>query len=198
MFPAGGAGKVSLSGKASRSISLSAVLPALYKIINASGGVDWNRSTTVTLSADNAENHRINWGEFDDAARNKKMLKVYVVNHLNSHDFVITADDIVLYGYTIHVVVSHALDAKAAAKLTAAASEFGKDSSLNFEYKNNSDGTFDLKAKDPVVAAVFIVKPPPGALRAAGASPNVTPIISPQLIMQIEKASRASGKVPVN
>src|SRR5438067_1075145 len=51
IFPSAKSGTISLTGKKIKSLSLSAVIPAFFKIVSGNGSVDWNNTTTVTLTA---------------------------------------------------------------------------------------------------------------------------------------------------
>jgi hypothetical protein len=197
IFPSGESGTVSLTGKKTKSLSLSAVIPALFKIVSGNGSVDWNKTTTVTLTADSAENHRINWSELDDAVNSKHEIKESVARHVHAHDFVIAVGDIVLNGFNAHVAITKGTDAKVGAQLTQAASAFAKDSKLNFEYKSNSDGSLDLKAKIPVVVAVYIAVPPAGALRVAGQK-QLKVVMTPELLQGLQQAEINNVKIPEN
>jgi hypothetical protein len=197
MFPSGESGTVDLKGKKTKSISLSLVLPALFKVVSGNGSIDWNKTTTVTLTADTAENHIINWTELDEAASTKHIIKEAVAKHIHAKDFVITVGDVVLYGFTAHVAVTKGTDAKIGAQLTEAAAQFGKDSKLNFEYKSNTDGSFDLKSKKPVVVAVYIGEPPQGALRAAGTI-RTKAVLTPALLIALQDAETKGTTIPEN
>jgi hypothetical protein len=201
IFSYGDSPTIQLSGKKSRSLSISTALPALYKVLSASGGVDWNKSTTVTLSADKATNHLINWSALDEAVNGEPpktpVIRASVARHFHAQDFVITVGDVVLTNFKAHVAVTRSLSATAKAQLDQAVAAFAKDTKLSFDYKSNGDGSYDLIAKDPVVAAVFIGAPPTGSLRAAGAV-ALTPVMTPGLIRQLEKAQLSGSVIPEN
>ena len=98
---------IDLKGTRSRSLSLAATLPALFKLLTGSGSLDRSTKTTVTLTADNATNHLISWPDLDDAVNgNPPKIKASVAKHFHNQDFVITVGDIVLNNLKVHVAVT--------------------------------------------------------------------------------------------
>jgi hypothetical protein len=197
IFPSGESGSVDLKRKKTKSISLSLALPALFKLVTGNGSFNWNKTTTVTLTADTAENHLINWTELDDATSTQHIIKESVAKHIHAKDFVITVGDVVLYGFTAHVAVTKGTDVKVGAQLTGAAAQLGKDSKLDFEYKSNADGSFDLKSKKPVVVAVYIGEPPAGALHSAGKM-RPKAVMTPALLSSLQEAEMNHLTIPEN
>lgn len=164
LLPPGDAGTVSFNLDTSKKFDLSIVLPGLFKILTASGNVNWTKKVKVQLSADKMTNRRINWSEFADDV-DKNLIKPRVVQHLTSHDYIITTGDVTLTNYKALLVVDQNLSADAKAQLTNAWKQFGKDSKLDVSFSSAETGTFSITSTKPVVIAVFVGKPPAGAVR---------------------------------
>jgi hypothetical protein len=203
IFTVGQSGKIDVKSKKTKSLSLSATLPALYKLVTASGGVDWDKTTTVTFSADTVQNDIILWPELDDAVNGNSqsvpakpvLIKSSVARHFHSHDYLITVGDIVATKLTAHVAVTKNLDAKAQAQLTTAIANLGKDAKASFEYKSNGDGSFDITSTTPVVVAVYIGEPPEGAVHAF-TEKMIPPVLTPALIKQLQDVQTGKMSIP--
>jgi hypothetical protein len=170
-------GQIALQLSKDTKFDLDVVLPSLYKLLSASSKNSLSKSIKVTLSADGAFNHRINWGIFEQDLRDG-LIQDYVKQHYNANDFLITTADIVLINYQATLAFSSSLDTKDQADLTVAWKAFGKDANASFEFSDANSGTFTVKSKDPVVIATFIGEPPSAGLRHAG-TPTVEPIQLP-------------------
>jgi hypothetical protein len=141
--------------------SLSAVLPALFKLLSVNAGVDYNKSVTVQISFSSATYRPLNWTQL--AIDDKSHLIIPEVSaHLGAHDFLITVGDVVLSQYSAQLTFKKNLDVNAKAQLTSAWKQFAKDSSLTADFSDGSNGTYTLTAKNPVIAAVFVGQPPAG------------------------------------
>jgi hypothetical protein len=203
IFSSADSATVELKGNKTKSISLSAALPALFKLLTAKGGIEWSKTLQVSLTADSATNHLINWPALDDAVNGvpdqkppaPKLIKDSVARHIHQHDFVITVGDVVLTNFKAHVSIVGKLDANGQGQLDQAVATFSKDSKVSFDYKSNGDGSFDLIAKKPVVVAVYIGIPPAGSLRAAG-NVQVDVLKTPNLIKQLQNAEVDGVTIP--
>jgi hypothetical protein len=195
--------KLDIKGKKTRSLSLASVLPSLYKLVSANASVDWNKTTTVSMSADRAMVHALYWPALDIAVNGDPqgkppkgpIIQDSVARYFHAHRYVITIRDVTLTNLTAHVAVNKNLDAKARAQLDAAAAAFAKDSNVTVENKSNIDGSFDLTTNDPVVVAVYIGVPPADAVRAASGL-SYSAVKTPLLIRQLERAQQEGLSIP--
>lgn len=159
--PSGNGGGVAATCNTSTKFSLSAVLPALFRLLSVNAGVDYNKSVQVQISFSSIEYRAINWSQLAADDRNK-LINADVSAHLGAHDFLITIGDVVLHQYSVQLTYSKNLSANAKAQLTAAWKQFAKDSSLTADFSSGDNGTYTLTAKNPVVAAVYVGQPPAG------------------------------------
>jgi hypothetical protein len=159
--PSGKTGPISATCTNNMKFSLSAVLPALFKLLSVNAGVDYNKSVTVQISFSSATYRPLNWTQL--AIDDKSHLIIPEVSaHLGAHDFLITVGDVVLSQYSAQLTFKKNLDVNAKAQLTSAWKQFAKDSSLTADFSDGSNGTYTLTAKNPVIAAVFVGQPPAG------------------------------------
>jgi hypothetical protein len=159
--PAGGSGAIAATCDTTTKFSLSAVLPALFKLLSVNASVNYNKAVKVQISFSSIEYRPLNWPQLAQDVKNNLIIPD-VTTHLGAHDYVITIGDIVLNKYTAQLTYSSSLDATAKAQLTAAWKQFAQDSSLTADFSDGSTGTYTLTAKNPVVAAVYVGQPPPG------------------------------------
>ena len=159
--PAAKSGPISATCTTNMKFSLSAVLPALFKLLSVNAGVDYNKSVTVQISFSSATYRSLNWTQLgiDDKTH---LIIPEVSAHLGAHDFLITIGDVVLQQYSAQLTFKKNLDVNAKAQLTSAWNQFAKDSALTANFTDGSNGTYTLTAKNPVIAAVYVGEPPPG------------------------------------
>lgn len=174
--PSAKSGPISATCSTNMKFSLSAVLPALFKLLSVNAGVNYNKAVTVQISFSSATYRPLNWTQL--AADDKNHLIIPEVSaHLGAHDFLITVGDVVLQQYSAQLTLKKNLDVNAKAQLTAAWNQFAKDSSLTADFSDGSSGTYTLTAKNPVVAALYVGQPPPGVtLEQADKTINPVPL----------------------
>ena len=190
IIPGGGTGPLSFKIDTTKKFSLAVVFPTLLKLLSVDSKVDYNKKVQVSISASTADNHRLNWSLLRQYADNGKLAS-YVRKHLDAHDYLITIDDIVLYDYKASLVIDKNLDANANAKLVDAWKAFSKDSSAKFDWSSGEKGDFSVKAKDPVVVAVFIGKEPEGRTLSVKDASDLKPApLQPAVMDAISEASR--------
>jgi hypothetical protein len=170
--PSGNGGGVAATCNTTTKFSLSAVLPALFKLLTVNASVNYNKAVNVQISFSSIEFRPINWSQLAADDRDK-LINSDVSAHLGAHDFLITVGDVVLHQYTAQLTFNKTLDVNAKAQLTSAWKQFAKDSSLTADFSDSSTGSYTLTAKNPVVAAVFVGQPPAGVtLENAGKTVN--------------------------
>ncbi|GEM_PF-3550354 len=175
-------GAISVQLDKSAQFDIDVVMPQLYKLLSASAKTDFKSSLKVTLSADTAFNHRINWAIFAQDL-NDGSIQPYVKQHYDADDYVITTADVVLNNYQASLVAVKSLDADAQAKLTAAWKSFSQGANASFTFSDSNTGNFTVKAVKPVVIATYIGVPPAAQTRSA-AEPLVSPISLPESVRQ--------------
>ncbi len=172
--PVGKTGPIAATCNTTTKFSLSAVLPALFKLLTANASVDYNKSVQVQISFTSVQNHLLNWSQLAQDDKNK-LINSDVSAQLGAHNFLITVGDVALEQYTATLTFKKSLDVNAKAQLTAAWKQFGQDSSLTADFSNEADGTYKFTAKNPVIAAVFVGAPPSGVSLEA-ADKSVVPV----------------------
>jgi len=194
--PGGSTGRVSFKYDKNKKFDLAVVLPALFQLLSANGGVNYAKKIQVQVTAKNVENRLLNWPTLDDY-RTDKRIKESVLRHLDAKDFVITIGDILLYEYTATLVVDRNLSVDAKAKLDAAWKLFAKDSSVGFTFSDAETGTYAVKAPEntPLIAAVFVGVPPPGALRAVKKTEVQATPLAPRVLRDL--TTTKSSDVPL-
>lgn len=191
-------GAVTLQTDREKQFDVDVTLPSLYKLLSVDSKTDFKSSVKVTLSADSAYNHRIDWDVFASDL-SSGTIKESVKQHYNAADCLITTGDIVLLNYSATLVVVKSLDAEAQAKLTAAWKSFGQGASASFKVSDANSGTFTVKSTKPVVVATYIGTPPPGQTLAAGQTPEFSPILLPDSVRsRLIDASLRAAPIPVN
>jgi len=122
--------------------------------------VSLENGVKVTLNASKVINHQMNWSEFESAIEGSKISQK-VAKHVQKHDFVIAADDLVLVGYKATISVDKKINPELNAKLTGAVGKaLGKDTQLKVNFSSSHSGTFEAEAQEPVVAAILFKAPP--------------------------------------
>jgi hypothetical protein len=178
IFVEGELGSAKFNREITSGLSLGAVIPTIQGLLNIGGDVDLTKGVTVTLSAKEAINRKMNWTEFTKAIK-EGQIDSEIVKHLHRGDFVLGAADIVLAGYKVQVSVDQKANALLHAKLNEAVGKvLGKDASLKVTVSRTEKGTFAVESVNPVVAAVLYKEPPParGSLLAEGVpSPDAWP-----------------------
>jgi hypothetical protein len=193
IFPEGSLGSKKLSKTISTGLELEAVIPNLRGLIDAGGDVDLNKGVTVSLSASEAVNRRMNWTEFVRAIK-AGQIKSEIAKYLNRPgSFVLGAADIRLEGFKAYLTVDKSANANLHAKLNEAAGKvLGKDSSLKVKVGMSEEGTFSVEAVNPVIAAVMWKEPPSarGSLMAENVADPAqwgAAGIDPQKLTSLEK-----------
>jgi hypothetical protein len=182
--PSGNGGGVAATCNQTTKFSLSAVLPALFKLLTVNAGVDYNKSVKVQISFSNIQYRQINWSVLADDDK-AKLINPTVSAHFGAHDFLITIGDVVLTQYTAQLTYSKSLDVNAKAQLTSAWKQFGKDSSLTADFSSGDDGTYTLTAKNPVIAALYVGQPPAGVILEQGATNFVIVPLGKQVLKDL-------------
>jgi hypothetical protein len=161
IFPEGSLGSKKLSQTISTGLSLEAVIPNLRGLIDAGGDVDLSKGVSVTLSASEAVNRRMNWTEFVRAIK-AGQIKSEIAKYLNRPgSFVLGAADIRLEGFKAFLTVDKSVNASLHASLNEAAGKvLGKESSLKVKVSQSEEGAFTVEAVNPVIAAVLWKEPP--------------------------------------
>jgi hypothetical protein len=192
--PGGQAGKVSFQLDTSKSFDLSIVLPALFKLLSAQGNVNWSKKVHIQISASGVENRRLDWSGLKKA-KSQKLIDDTVAVHLDADDYVITIGDLVLYDFGANLVVEKNLSDEEKINLDNAWKAFAQGSSVDFKFNSTEGGTFSVTSKLPVVAAIFVGEPPPGAVHAA-AEPQVTAVkLAPSVVKNLEGVGMAKVSV---
>lgn len=156
--PGGKAGKVAFKFDGSKKFDLKVVFPGLYQLLSASGGINFTRSIQVQIAASNVENRLLDWTVLDDY-RTENLIKRSVLDHFDAQDYLITVGDIVLYDYSASLILDRNLGAESKAQLDAAWKEFSKDTSVGVSFSSVESGTYSVKSKEPVIAAVYVGVP---------------------------------------
>lgn len=175
--PRGDAGAVSFQLDTSKQFDLTAVLPGLYKVLTANGDLSFSKKVKVALSADTMENRRLDWTTFSDDLR-QHLIKDSVLRHIGAKDYLITIGDVVLYNYRASLVIVGNLSTTEKAQLQTAWKAFSQGSELSVSFSSGENGQFSITSKDPVVVAVYVGEPPPGAMREGGRRPVITAQLS--------------------
>lgn len=153
-------GDARLEESISTRLGLEVTMPVTKLVLTAGVKLELERGVKVTVSAANAVNRRMNWTEFTRAIKKDK-IKPEVAGHVARRDYVIAAADILLNGYKAKVAVDRSVNADLHARLTKAlGTVLGKDIGLEIKISRSADGTFDIEATNPVVAAVLYKEPP--------------------------------------
>jgi hypothetical protein len=188
-------GKVTLQYDRKTAFGLDVVLPALYQLLSANGSFDFKKHVTVSITADDAYNHRINWSIFQSDLQ-QGLIKDYVERHYEANDYLIVADDVVLLNYKATLNVDRNLSAGAQAQLKQAWQAFSQGSKASFNFSDAETGTFTMQSSKPVVIATYIGTPPPGATRAAGSATELNPVQLPDAVLKsISRASLTGAEV---
>jgi len=191
--PSGETGAVAFQLDTSKTFNLSAVLPGLAKLLTASGSVSWSKKVTVRLSADTMINRRIDWTVLADDVTPPPKIKDSVLRHIGAKDFVITTGDVVLNNYKASLVVAKNLSVDEKAQLDSAWKAFSSGSKLDVSFSSGEDGNFQITSPKPVVVAVFVGEPPPGAVRDAKQN-RVVP--APLSQKSIDSIALHPGEIP--
>lgn len=163
--PSGTAGQVAFQLDTSRKFNLSAVFPALFKLLSANGGLELAKQMQVQVAASKVENRLIDWTALYEYRR-EKLIRDSVLRHFDANDFVITVGDVLLHEYSARLIVNRKLSAEAKAQLDAAWKAFEKGSGGRLSFSSDEGGTYQVKATEPVIIAVFVGVPPRGSLRS--------------------------------
>jgi hypothetical protein len=166
-------GDAQLTKTISQGVSLSAVLPNIYGVLELDPGVDLTHGVDVTLTATSASNRRLNWTQLQQAI-NSGMINASTKKHLADRDVVIGAADIVLGGYAATVKLNDKSDAKLKAALSNNVGKvLGKGAGLNLQITGGENGTYQITSKQPVIAAVLYLDPPAQRPRGRAAGGEV-------------------------
>jgi len=164
IIPEGNMASVSLTEAISQNVGLEASVPVLRDLLSLGASVSLEKGVKVTLTASKVINHQMNWSEFESAIEEGK-INQKVAEHVQKHDFIIAADDLVLIGYKATISVDKKINPELNAKLTGAVGTvLGKDTQLKVNFSSSHSGTFEAEAQEPVVAAILFKAPPPPSM----------------------------------
>ena len=186
IFKPGEAGTIDLQGKHTGALGLEAVFPQVAAILSSQqpGAV---AKISVVVRASTAQNRTIDWLEMGDAVYMEHLLTPEIVDHADKRDFVMTAGDIVLNGFEANLSVKD--DEALRSRLGAALRLFVQQSRSDFELSENPDGSFNLRARRPVVAAVYLALPPSMPWEELG-DRKLPPLATPALLAQIARVEQ--------
>jgi len=159
-------GALKLQVDRTTTFGLDVVLPDLYRLVSVNGSLDYKKQVTVTISADTAFNHRINWTKFD-TFMSEGVIDGSVKRHYDAKDYLIVVGDVVLNNYKASLNVDAGMTATAKAQLTAAWKQLGNGSTAGLSFSDPEKGSYVISSTKPVVIATYTAPPPGGAVRAA-------------------------------
>lgn len=189
--PAGETGQIVLSDISKKNFKLSAVVPELLSALGVNASFDWDKNVTVTVTADSAINHRINWSELSRLKNEAPpVIDKQVLAHLSVNDYLITIGDVVLVNFKVHVTVNKKMDVGADVTFKKAIAVLSADTKASFAYTSTGEGALDLVAKKPVVVASYTAAPPPGAVLAVSVPTDPPAVLfAPTVIQRLEKVA---------
>jgi hypothetical protein len=193
LLPNGNVGAAKCNLNLTKTFSLDAILPSLYKLLTLNGKVDYKKSVQVQISADDVVYHPLAWDVLSDYIKDKK-IKPSVLAHFDANDYLITIGDIVINKYSVKLVLSKNLSADAQAKLTNAWKQFGANSGIDASFSSGDNGDYSLTATAPVVAAVYVNAPPPGGVRDSKAPKTIPAVLSNKTILDIQLVNQKQIK----
>lgn len=160
IFPEGSMGSVIVKEKISNELKLNVAVPNLAQLLEGGASLDYKKGVKVTIKASDATNRQLNLSELREAITKNKV-KSYVKDSLNRSDVIVGAQDIILSGYSATIEIDKKANPELHAKLNEAVGKtLGKESELSINIKQTSEGTFEVDAINPVVAAVLYLSPP--------------------------------------
>jgi hypothetical protein len=173
-----------------KTFSLDAIFPSLYKMLTLNGKFDYKKNVQVKITADDVENDLLDWSVLSDYIKPPAKIKPSVLAHIDANDYVITIGDIVITKYSAKLVVSKSISADAQAKLTQAWKQFGANSGLDGSFSGGDNGDYSMTANSPVVAAVYVNAPPPGGIRDKTAPLWVPARLSQRTVQDIQTTNQ--------
>lgn len=165
---------ITLDETAKSQLGISVILPGLANLLNINAGVDWSKGITTTLSIGKAIKRSINRDKVRDFIEHHSTNQTLKNDYTNGR-LAYVAADIVAQDIDVTIKVDKKLNASADAKLTQlAGSVFPKDSEIKVNGGPNTEGTYHITIKSPVVLAVQTRTQPSGG--TLGASDNPGPL----------------------
>jgi hypothetical protein len=135
--------------------------PDIYKILNVGGNFETKDEIVRNLAATNVLRRDMNWRQFTREIE-KGTIQKDISDDVKKGNFYIVNRDIVIEGYKATVSVKENDKAGLHAKLSQAVGKvIGEGGKLELEVSKNSDGSFAVQAKEPVVAITCFKEPPP-------------------------------------
>lgn len=168
---AGPLGTQTVTSNITKKLGLAAVIPGIAQVLSAGANLNMEKGVTVTVTAKEAENRILNWGQFLDGI-SKNALHDRVGQHLQDRDFMLVTADLVLAGYNATVKVDQKANADLKAKLDQATTlgklPLGKDTSVEVKASSTEQGTYTISVDQPVVVARVFQQPTPATPLSSG------------------------------
>jgi hypothetical protein len=166
----GNGGTLTFDTTTQDSFGVKLLLPALAKLIDINGNVDWSRNVTVKVQLGNAHMRTLNRIKADNYLNHTLHTGNPLKDAFDQGQLVMIVADYVVDSLDATITVNKDLNAGANAALSQSASvnlPVGKDAkgnpaSLSASLENKGNGDYHLSVKNPVVIAV-LAKQQPGA-----------------------------------
>ena len=184
-------GTIELRGLQTRPLDLGKVFPQITAALAAEGQKN-DSEVQVVISASSLQSRTLDWLELDDAVYMEHLVRPSIIEHADKGDFVMTTGDLVLNDFEAHVISKGSPELKK--QVEAALNAFVHHSPSSFDLRTNSDGSYTLAGKLPVVVAVYISRPPTMKWAELG-DRQLKPLITPYLLSEIAKMERLGTAV---
>lgn len=185
-------GPMELRGLQTKPLNLSKVFPQISAALAADGQKN-DSQVQVVLSASSLQTRTIDWLELDDAVYMEHLIRPAIIEHADKRDFAMTTGDLVLNDFEAHVIVPQG-SPELKRRIEAVLDAFVHHSPSSFDLRANSDGSYTLAGKLPVVVAVYITRPPTMKWADLG-DRRLKPLSTPYLLGEIAKVERSETAV---
>lgn len=152
----GTGGTITLTETQQKDVSIDAVLPKLWSILNVSGGFNKNSTQKVTLDIGPGTVRFVNKLKLKETIDNLPDTDLFKQKYING-DLVVAVSDVVVQNMTVTIEI----DSNASANLEASISNEDIDSGdLDFTYKKVTNGKYVFEIKKPVIIMRLTKKQP--------------------------------------
>jgi hypothetical protein len=162
-------------------IALKLLLPSLAKVLSIDAGVEWSGSVETVVTLGEAYKRTVRRDEYRkylDAQTTNKTLKDAFTNGRLSY----VVADIVVDDLDAKITLKKSFNASVKVTLDKmVGTVLAKDSSLNFSASRDTEGTYTIKIKNPVVLAVQMRHQPGAGVLFAGGGEGTTEKAFPEI-----------------